>query len=204
MKKLQRQDVVTNNIFQKLVLITMFIVVSLTTVAQKKWAFEIKPGINFPTKDLGDAKLKTGYGFEGVFSYKFMPQLSAYAGWGWNNFNADKSFAGSNIDFTETGYSFGLQFLQPIDNTFIGYMVKAGGTYNHIEIENSVGEITNDTGHGLGWQVGAGLPIYLNKRLIIIPECRYRSLSRSVDINEVNIPIQLNYISASIGLSYSF
>ena len=204
MKKLQRQDVVTNNIFQKLALITMFVVVSLTTVAQKKWAFELKPGINFPTKHLGDAKLKTGYGFEGAFSYKFMPCLSAYAGWSWNKFSADKSFLGNNVDFEETGYSFGLQFLQPIDNTFIVYMVKAGGTYNHIETENNEGKIINDTGHGLGWQLGAGLPIYLNKRFIIIPECRYRSLSRNVDINEASTPVQLNYVSASIGLSYSF
>jgi Outer membrane protein beta-barrel domain len=204
MKKLQSQDLGINKIFQKLVLSSMFFLLSFTTIAQNKWAFEIKPGINFPTKDLGDATLETGYGFEGVVSYKFMPHIAAYAGWGWNNFNSDKSFAGNNIDFTETGYSFGLQFLQPIDNAFIGYMIKAGGTYNHIEIENAGGEIINDTGHGLAWQVGVGLPIYLNKRLIIIPECRYRSLSRSVDINEVNTPVKLNYISASVGVSYSF
>jgi hypothetical protein len=204
MKKLQSQDLAINKIFQKLLLSSIFFVLSFATMAQKKWAFEIKPGINFPTKALADATLKTGYGFEGVFSYKFMPDLAAYAGWGWNNFNADNSFAGNNTDFTETGYSFGLQFLQPIDNTFIGYMVKAGGTYNHIEIENNDGEIIHDTGHGLGWQVGVGLPIYLNKSLIIIPECRYRSLSRSVDINEVNTPIKLNYIAASVGVSYSF
>jgi opacity protein-like surface antigen len=191
----------------KLIFLSFFLLILLVNTeisAQKKWAFEMKPGINFPTKDLGDAKLKTGYGFEGVFSYKIMPQLAAYAGWGWNNFKADNSFAGSNVDFTETGYCFGLQFMHTIPKTFIGYMVKAGGTYNHIETENSDGKIINDTGHGLGWQVGVGLTVPFSKRFVLLPEVRYRSLSRDFTINETNTAVDLNYISVAVGVAYTF
>jgi opacity protein-like surface antigen len=180
------------------------LMIAHTTVAQKKWSFEIRPGVNFATKDLGDANLKTGFGIEGSFAYQFMPHLGAYAGWGWNKFSADKSFAGNKIDFNETGYCFGLQFMHHFKNSVISYMVKGGGTYNHIETENSAGDIINDTGHGLGWQLGAGVKIPLTMRVFLTPEVRYRSLSRDIKMGEVNRPVDLNYVSAGVGLSFKF
>ncbi len=176
---------------------------SLTAAAQKKFSFQIRPGINFTTTELGGATLKTGFGFEGAFVYKFMPHLAAYAGWGWNKFDSEKSFAGDDVNFVETGYTFGLQFIHPVANTQIGYMVKGGGTYNHIETENSDGKIINDTGHGMGWQVGAGVTIPIGYRCLFIPEVCYHSLSRDINIGEVKTPVDLNYISAGLGFSVS-
>jgi Outer membrane protein beta-barrel domain len=176
----------------------------LSVTAQKKWSFELRPGINFATKKLGDASLKTDFGFEGAFAYKFMPHLAAYAGWSWNKFAADKSFIGNNVDFEETGYCYGLQFIHPIKNTKISYMIKGGGTYNHIETENSAGQIINDTGHGSGWQLGAGIAVPIGKRWQLTPELRYRSLARNIKTDAANTPVELNYVSAGIGLSVSF
>jgi hypothetical protein len=48
------------------------------------------------------------------------------------------------MDFEKTGYSYGLQFIHPITGSSIGYMLN-GGTYNHIETENSNGNIVRDT-----------------------------------------------------------
>jgi opacity protein-like surface antigen len=187
--------------------IIVCVILTITTqsvYAQKKWSFEIKPGVNFATQKLGNASLKTGFGFEGVFAYKFMPHLAAYAGWSWNKFSAGKSFAGDNADFEETGYCFGLQFIHPIPNSNISYMIKGGGTFNHIETENSAGKIIDDTGHGFGWQAGAGISVPVGKRWLLVPEVRYRSLSRDINIQEIITPVNLNYISAGIGISYSF
>ncbi len=193
-----------NRNFLAAVIGLILILSSQSADAQKKWSFELKPGVSFPTKDLHDAKLKTGFGFEGVLAYRFMPHLAAYAGWSWNKFNADKSFAGNDVDFEETGYSFGLQFIHPFSNSNISYLIKAGGIYNHIETENSAGNIINDTGHGLGWQAGAGVSIPLGNRWNLIPEIRYRSLSRDIKIGNEKIPVNLNYVSAGLGISYSF
>jgi hypothetical protein len=181
----------------------MIISISFTATAQKKFSFEIRPGINFATTNLGDASLKTGFGFEGAFAYKFMPHLAAYAGWSWNKFDAAKSFAGNDVNFEETGYTFGLQYIHPIANTQMGYMIKGGGTYNHIETENSNGKIINDTGHGMGWQAGAGVAIPIGYRCVFTPEVRYRSLSRDISIGEAKTPVDLNYISAGLGFSFS-
>lgn len=172
--------------------------------AQQRWRFEVRPGVNVATKDLGDAALKTGFGAEGSFAYRFMPHLSAYAGWSWNRFSADQSFAGKDMDFEETGYSYGLQFIHPLARSSVSYMLKGGATYNHIETENSDGDVVNDTGHGTGWEVGAGVAVSMGKRWLLVPQIRHRSLSRTIKLDEASTPVKLNYVSGGVGFSYAF
>lgn len=185
-------------------MLIVIVLVAVTAKAQKKWSFDIRPGVNFATKELGNTDLKTGFGFEGNLSYRMLPYLGAYAGWGWNRFSAEQSFMGSNLDFEETGYSLGLQFGQNFKKSEIGYIIKGGGTYNHIETENNNGDIINDTGHGLGWQIGAGITVPVAKRWTLVPEVRYRSLSRTMGTGDGRRDVQLNYVSTGIGISYSF
>lgn len=172
--------------------------------AQDKWNLELRPGVNYATKDISDADLKVGFGSELTIAYNFMPHLAAYAGWSYNNFGVDQSFAGTDASFEETGYTFGLQFIHPIGESDIKYLVRAGGTYNHIEIENNDGGITFDSGHGLGWQAEAGLSIPLSEKFSLLPGVRYRSLSRDIEIENVSTSVQLNYFSVGVGLSWSF
>ena len=182
------------------------LLMSVNLLAQKNhnWNFEFRSAGSYATQNLGDADLNMGLGFEGNFSYRLMPHLSATLGWGWNKFSAERSFFGSDMNFEETGYTFGLQFLHPINNSGISYLVRGGGIYNHIEIENEKGDITHDSGHGLGWQIETGLAFELNNQLSIIPSIRYRSLSRDIKTDDKNVSIDLNYLSAGIGLSWSF
>lgn len=171
---------------------------------QSPWSFEFRTGAAFSTNNLGNAELNTGFGFEGTFTYRFMPHVEAYAGWGWNKFSADQSFAGPDMDFEETGYSFGLQFIHPFDNSTISYMIKAGGIFNHIETENSNGDIIANSGHGLGWQVEGGLAIPLTNSVRILPSIRYRSLERNTTMGTVTIDTDLRYVSVGAGISWNF
>lgn len=172
--------------------------------AQNRWGAEFRSGVNFATKDIADADLKTGFGFEATFAYRVMPHLSAYAGWSWNKFSADNSFAGTDMDFEETGYTFGFQLIHPLGETSLSYLVRAGGIYNHIEVENVDGEIISDSGHGLGWQAEAGLVIPIIDRINLLPSLRYRSLSRDLEIGNITTSVNQNYVSVGIGLSWSF
>jgi opacity protein-like surface antigen len=136
-----------------------------------------------------------------------MEHLGAYAGWGWNQFKSeDSSFAGSgDTDFEETGYTFGLQFIHPIGNSDnLSYLFRAGGIYNHIEVENDAGDITADSGHGLGWEIGAGVQVDLGSNWNLRPQVGYRSLSRDIDIGNTSTDVDLNYISLGVGISKSF
>lgn len=173
-------------------------------MAQEHWSLEIRPDVAFPTQELGDADLSTGFGIDGMVAYLFMPHLSAYAGWGWHQFSADQSFAGTNIEFEETGYTFGLQFIHPIGETKLNYLARAGGIINHIEAENSDGDIIADTGHGLGWQIEAGLVVPLSDRWQVLPSVRYRSLSRDMEVGETSTAVDLSYLSVGVGISWSF
>lgn len=174
------------------------------TYAQNKWSLEFRPGVDYATTDISNADLGIGFGLEGTIAYRFMPHLAAYAGWSYNDFAVDQSFAGTDASFEETGYTFGFQFIHPIGESTLSYLVRVGGTYNHIEIENNDGDIIIDSGHGLGWQAEAGLVIPLSERFSLLPSVRYRSLNRDIKIENVSTSVDLNYLSVGVGLSWSF
>ncbi|HSL88552.1 MAG TPA: outer membrane beta-barrel protein, partial [Ignavibacteriaceae bacterium] len=181
-----------------------FLTVLNQSIAQDKWSLEFRPGVNYATQDIADADLGLGFGTELTIAYRFMLHLAAYAGWSYNNFAADQSFAGTDASFEETGYTFGFQFIHPIGESGLSYLVRAGGTYNHIEIENNGGDIIIDSGHGLGWQAEAGLVIPLSEKFSLLPSLRYRSLNRDIEIENVSTSVDLNYLSVGVGLSWSF
>ena len=187
-----------------LLLNLIFLAIANTAFSQNKWSFEIRPGVNIATKHLGDANLKTGFGIEGTINYRLVQNVGVYAGWGWNKFAADESFAGPKTDFDETGYTFGLQFIKPFQGSKPGYLIEVGGIYNHLEVENTNGDIISDSDHGLGWQVGVGLVVPVGERFNFIPAVRYRALSRDINIDETKTAVDLNYVTVGVGFSWSF
>lgn len=171
--------------------------------AQDRWNVELRPGVSFATGDFGSANLKTGLGIEGTVNYRFMPHLSAYAGWGWNHFAADPSATGKEFDYEETGYIMGLRFVSPVGESGLSYKVGAGAIFNHVEVEDNAGERIADTGHGAGWQVEAGLAIPLSASLVLTPDVRYRSLSREITMGTTTASVDLNYASVGVGFAWS-
>lgn len=182
-------------------LFVLFLLSFNHTVSQNKWSIEFRPDINFPTSDFGDSKIKTGYGFELTGAYRFMDHLSAYAGWSYNTFRIEDS----NFDLDETGYTFGLQFIHPLGTSeTLSYLLRAGATYNHIELENTDGDIVSDSDHGFGYQVEAGLNYHLGLGWDLRPTVRYRALSRDIDIDNTTRSIDLNYLSFGLGIAKTF
>lgn len=195
----------TKVLFASLLMATFF--VSSSIMAQendKRFGLELSAGASWATSKPGNTKLNTGFGFEGLFHYRFMPHTGVYAGWGWNRFGADDSFAGTDVCFEETGYVFGLQFKHPISTWPIAYYLRAGGLYNHIEIENSDGDIIGDTGHGLGFQLAAGIDYSLGKNWSITPGLKFNSLSGDVEIEGVTTSLNHNYLSLRVGIIKRF
>jgi opacity protein-like surface antigen len=171
---------------------------------EKRFGFELGAGASFATNKLDDAKLNPGFGFEGIFHYRFIEHAGIYAGWGWNRFGANESFAGDDVCFEETGYVFGLQFKHPFGSSPVSYYVRAAGLYNHIEVENSEGSIILDTGHGFGWQAAGGVDVPLGKNWSLTPGVKFNSLKTDVEDEGVTVPLNLNYISVRVGILKKF
>ena len=187
--------------------IALSLLITVATLAQeneKRFGFELNGGASLATTKPGDAKLNPGFGFEGIFHYRFMPFTGVYAGWGWNHFGADNSFAGADVCFEETGYIFGLQFKHPIGPMPLSYYLRAGGLYNHIEIENEAGDITGDTGHGLGFQLAAGIDYSLGKNWSITPGLKFNYLSGDVEMEDITTTLNHNYLSLRLGFLKRF
>jgi hypothetical protein len=166
-------------------------------------SFEFRPGVAIATEDLADASLGTGFGIEGTLSYRFMQHLSVYGGWDWHRFTSDASFAGNDVDIEETGYAFGLMFQHPIGNSAIAMRLRAGGTYNHIEIEDSDGALITDSEHGLGWEAGAGLAVTISG-WELSPGVRFRSLDRDFEIGSATTSGVLRYAAVEVGFGRKF
>lgn len=171
-------------------------------LTQDEFSVEIGGDAALATQDLGAADLGMGFGFEATVAYRFMPHVSAYLGWGWHHFAADDFLPGVDMDAEETGYTFGLTFAHPIGGSPLGYFVQAGGVYDHIELEST--DEAMDTGHGAGWQLGAGIVAPLGSNWFLMPGVRYRSLSRDLTIDGVTTDLDLTYLTMRIGLSRTF
>ncbi len=171
---------------------------------EDKWSFEIRTDAAFATQDLGDAELDTGIALDGVIAYNLSDTVSAYAGWGWSRFATGQSFAGANVDFEVTGYTFGLRYISLLGDTGLDYLVRAGGIYNHIEVENSNGDIVADSGHSLGWEVGAELMIPISDSWSLTPGIRYQALSTDIQIAATNTSVDLEYFAVGVGLTRPF
>lgn len=180
-------------------------IVPATVTAQSRFHFELRPGVAIPTQDLADASLTIGIGFEGTIGYRFLPHLGVYAGWDWHHFTADQSFAGNDLDFEETGYAFGLRFQHPLggETSTVALQLRGGGTVNHIEVENNSGDLVVDTGHGLGWEVGAGVAVRLGG-WELVPGARYRSLRRDFEIGATTTTGTLRYLAIEFGVARRF
>lgn len=189
-----------------IVLVSIMFVTSVLNAHnnESRFGFEISTGVSVATSKLGDAVLKNGYGAEGIFHYRFMPSTGVYAGWGWNRFSSDNSFAGVNSDFEETGYVMGIQFKQSVGETPLSLYLRAGALYNHIEIEDEGGDIINNSGHGWGWQAAGGVDIKLSDKVSLTPGVKFNSLNRDVIFEGQARELKQNYLSFRVGLLKRF
>jgi hypothetical protein len=168
--------------------------------AQTRWSLELSGGAAFATEKVGGADLSPGFGLGLAANYRFMPHLSVYGGWDWHRFSVDETAGG---DLEDNGYMFGLRFEHPLF-AGVSYWARAGGIANHIEVQDESGALAWDSGHDLGWEVGAGFSVPVRPRLKLTPGVRFRSLSRDVDIDGATTPTDLRYVVVGTGIVYTF
>jgi opacity protein-like surface antigen len=174
-------------------------------VQAQRYTMELRTTGAVSTKKLSGAELDTGFGLGATVAYLIQPHLAAYGGWDWLRFHADQSFAGTDRDFEETGYTVGLRFEHPFSyESEVLYRIEAGSTYKHVEVEDDSGDLIADSGHGLGFEVGAGLAMPLSDTWRLSPTVRYRLLRPEFEIAGATSHGDLSYLGLDVGLSYRF
>lgn len=191
-------------VFFAMMLATVLTLQSAGQDNEKRFGVEFSLGASMAVQKLDDVTLNPGFGGEGIFHYRFMPHLGAYGGWGWNRFGAEESFAGNNVSFEETGYVLGLQYKRAFTQKGTAWYVRAGGLYNHIETENSDGDVINNSGHGLGWQLAGGFDFPLGKNWSLTPGVKFNSLKREPEFDGVTRTFNHNYASVRFGILKRF
>jgi hypothetical protein len=183
------------------------ILISTTALAQAgtlpRWSGELSGDAAFPTRTLAGADLSTGAGFGANVRFRLQPHLAAYAGWEWHMQQTKQLLPGQTLDLNDNGYTFGLRFEHPMAGTTKGWL-RAGGLFNHIEVERSDGQTIHDTGHGLGWEAGAGITFPLGTRFALTPGVRYRELSRDITVGGRTRSSTLSYVATGVGISFTF
>lgn len=176
-----------------------------TVEAQERWSIEIRGNGAISTQDAARETHQNGVGIEGNVQYRFLPHLAAYAGWDYTVFGALEAIAGPDLDVEETGYVVGLRFEHPFrEGGRTNGWVRSGLTYNHLELENDAGDLIADSGHGFGWEFGAGLALPVRGRWSVTPGIRYRSISRDLEIGDTSVPVELQYVAFELGLGLRF
>ena len=61
--------------FFALAVILALVFLSTLATAQNRWDVSITPAVNFSTKNLGNAKLKTGFGADVIIAYRLTKQF---------------------------------------------------------------------------------------------------------------------------------
>jgi len=184
--------------------IILFILICNSVIGQKRWNVEIRPSVNIANQKTGGSELKTGFGAEATLGYLFLKNLGVYGGWGWNRFAANHSSFGDNVEFVETGYTVGISFIHSFDSSNVQFLVRSGIVYNHIEFNNSKGNLILDTDYGLGWQVEAGFAFVITNNFKLVPTVRFHTLSRDLKSSEIPSPLSLKYVSLGIGGQLQF
>lgn len=173
-----------------------------------RWSLEVTADGAIPLAKLGGAELTTGGGLGANVQVRLRPHLQAYAGWEWHRFTSDSLAPPATLDVEETGYTVGLRFSHPFSGEAMqdasgrgmpGYWLRAGALYNHLELEDSTGNLVTDSKHGLGWEVGAGVQWPITRRLALTPGLRVRWLPRELTLNGVTRDVTLNYLTIMVG-----
>jgi hypothetical protein len=180
---------------------------STTTVAtaQQRTTLDLRATVVSPITDFADADLSMGLGFGGTIAYRLQPHLHLYGGWDWIRFHSDASFAGTDMDFEETGYTLGLRFQHPLRRSDrIWCRLEGGALYKHIEIEDADGDLIDDSGHGLGFELGAGLSMAFGEKWNVVPMARLRSHAPSFTIGAITTDATMRYVGVELGFSRRF
>lgn len=188
---------------RQLILTSVFMLATNLVLGQR-FSAEFRPGLNFPTTNLMEENLETGFGFEVKAGYNIMPHLKGFAGWGWNRFETESIPMEEPAELIERGFIFGMELTLPITEAPVTYFLGVSAVLEEFKLEIEEMGLSARSNFGLGWQLNAGVEIHLDEQWSLRPDLRYRSLSNDLNIDGTTTEVDLNYIALGVGIRRRF
>jgi opacity protein-like surface antigen len=161
------------------------------------FAVEVRAGFTIPNGELADLA-DSGVGLNANASFAFMPMLSAYAGYSFNQFPVSE-FEGEEIDgdWTDTGIDAGLRVGLSVPGLPVAPFINGGISYHKLELEldDFPGE-NFETDSELGFHVGGGFELPLGPRLSVTPAVSYTQY----DVEDDDEPV--SFLKLDVGLRF--
>jgi hypothetical protein len=171
--------------------------------AQNKLSFDIRGSYSIPTEDLGQVELDNGINIEVNLGYTIITNASIFGGVEYGIFE-DSRLPDDVIDFREMGILLGLEYNYPLQENTFSFVLRGGGIYNQVLIENNDGDKIHDTDYGLGWFATTGIDFNILNGIHLIPTVKFKSLTRDYLTYEGIESADLRYVSIGIGVRKIF
>lgn len=185
-------------------IISLFFAMLLPTApleAQDRFGIEVRGSGALATQESTRETHEYGVGLDATVQYRIRPSLATYGGWNHTQFGARDAIAGPGMKIEETGFVLGLRLDRPLtEGSSATAWLRGGATYTNLELEQSDGDITDRSGHGLGWEFGAGVALPVVGSWSVTPGIRYRSMTRDFATEGVTAPVQLQQVAFEIGI----
>lgn len=139
------------------------------------FSVELRGGVGLPQGDFGEGA-SAGFVASGSVTYHFFPGLGAYAGYAYNQFDADGAVEenfGSGT-FTDRGFTLGLRAEIPTPLIPIDPWIRGGVVFHTLEASEFSAGDGNDDDSGVGYEVGAGVGLSFLPKVQLTPGIVYQ------------------------------
>lgn len=181
------------------------ICVAAVSLAQEKWALEIRPTLHFPTREVIDKPLRIGNGIDLIGVYRLGERTDVYSGLIWNRYDTDEGYNEENIDFTEKGVQLGAMFnFDVFEKQKNPFYVRTGMTVMDVKVISSLSEFNFKTDIAVGAHLGFGMKIVALGKWHVLPEIRFSTTSYRYKLVGMNRNLAFGAISITGGLRRRF
>lgn len=170
-------------------LITALLSILFTTLRSQtttgRFSVEAGSGPSFAMRETGGIRLKYGRGLDAILAFDLWADVGLFGGWGTSSFSSDGVFR-----YCESGIIYGVQYkIEPLSGKF-NYLLRAGRTWNHIEVTDRDWNrgFYYDSGYSEGFYTSGSIRYSAGKGWLIMGTLRYSLMNTRLTLPEAIYP----------------
>jgi len=146
---------------------------------------ELTSGPSFAMRETGGIRLKYGRGLDAILAFDLWADVGLFGGWGTSSFSSDGVFR-----YRESGIIYGVQYkIEPLSGKF-DYLLRAGRTWNHIEVTDRDWNrgFYYDSGYSEGFYTSGSIRYSAGRGWLITGTLRYSLMNTRLTLPEAIYP----------------